>query len=315
MLVKLWWIFGEVSCKIRWKKRGAELGHLRHPIQLFTSLSPFQGTRKKTIMPWNKRGETPSLVQCVHVCAVYTVYSWMFYCGQQKLLKPWYHQLWDLFHPSLRRRVEWPNLHHKLRGKVRDLDGIRRTWMRRYGRVEQDQNGSLIMEWIDYWKWIAFFSWYITLGGTHVVTSLLKSWVADFRICILHTFHIWHLYCIWHFAAGGIVIWYGQDIDVFASFFSKHSIWSQLPTQFHPRRRFLMKLTKISVSLIHQSLFLFLTSKSRRPTLLPLKGTKIEEQEHELQNLNSAIAAKVMGFPKTVVTVVFLFRWFDDWKH
>lgn len=38
--------------------------------------------------------------------------------------------------------------------------------------------------------------------------------------------------------------------------------------------------------------------KSRRPTLLPLKGTKIEEQEHELQNLNSAIAAKVMGFPK-----------------
>lgn len=190
------------------------------------------------------------------------------------------------------------------------------TWMGLEGPIHQTDLGRVelptktdhwVMEWIDYCKWIVFFfERYITLGGTHVVTSLLKSWIADFRICILHTLHIWHLHCVWHFAAG-IVIWCGHDIDVFAILFSKHSIWSQLPTQFHPKRRFLVKLTKISFSLLHQSLFLFLTSKVG-DFLLPLKGTKIEEQEHELQNLNSAIAAKVMGFPKKV-TVVLLFRW------
>ena len=141
---------------------------------------------------------------------------------------------------------------------------------------------------------------------------LLHCWnlelqISEYVYFTLYTFGI----CI-VFGILLLVLWFDTGMiysRCVCLFFSKHSIWSQLPTtQFHPRRRFPVKLTKISISMLHQSLFLFLTSKVG-DFLLPLTGTKIEEQEHELQNLNSAIAAKVMGFPKN--------GWcccFDDWN-
>ena len=126
------------------------------------------------------------------------------------------------------------------------------------------------------------------------------TWLfLSYRFQNMYTSHFTHLACVLYLA---FCCWYCDLIRawyrcVCYSFFTAQHLISTSYT---------ISSKKTISGEVDKDINFFVTSipvfvsyiKSRRPTLLPLKGTKIEEQEHELQNLNSAIAAKVMGFCK-----------------
>lgn len=163
------------------------LDEASHP----TLHQPQGGKEKKTIIPWNKHGET-----------VYTVYSWMLYWGQK------------VTETSVRSTVR-PVHPSGAEGRVTKFASqIARQSALGWSKTKTDH-----WSWSELTKWIVFFLVLVVCYSRRfsVVTSLLflshrfqNMYTVYFRICILYTSHFTHLAFVFYWLYWAV--WFYCDL-------------------------------------------------------------------------------------------------------